>query len=217
MNTTENTNTKINEYSVYLSELVKGTPYEQDFVNIDSFTADNLIIKIKALILKTKSMIRNTKPDTDVESINKLYSDEETMLEFIQKQPDIHKQKNIFLIQEIYKYVLGTYLFNEGMCNRVQNTRNEELLKALQKSGTHICKAQEQIHKKIKPTKKQLEVVQKYIEGYNTKQEIADELNIKVTSVRSREQNLLSKLNVGTMMQAVNILTEEGFLNNPQN
>lgn len=103
--------------------MVKGTSYEKKFNVLDSFSNEELTVQAQSLILKTKFMIKNTKPNIDYNIINKLFQFTEENLNFIKKNPLEKEKEYNFLFQSSYKEALCMFLTNEGLCNRVQNKR----------------------------------------------------------------------------------------------
>jgi len=204
----------IKKTSLILSEMIKGTSYEKEFNALNSFSNEELTVKVESLILKTKFMIKNTKPNVDYASINKLFQFTEENLNFIKKNPLENVKEYNFLFQSSYKEALCMFLTNEGLCNRVQNKRIDEQINALKVLAGHFQDLKKPVSEISENplTLKQLEILQLYSDGYKTKEEIAKKLKIKEASVISREKSITRKLGTITIPQSIKIATQRGLI-----
>lgn len=74
---------------------------------------------------------------------------------------------------------------------------------------------QEKISKnqvKFNLSKRQLEVLQLSSDGYKTREEIAKKLEIKVSTVRNHEEEIMKKLEAGTIEQAIKIAAKNDLI-----
>lgn len=147
------------EYNnIKIEELIRGTVYEKEFSNIDSYSAEELMAKTEGIILKTKLLIQNTKPEVDFNTINKEFVPLEDILKLIKARPKEDFFKHFEVIKSNYIMAIHTYLFNEGVCNRVQNRRNDENIKLVKKSVSNEQFIQQNFKVKLFEDTKQLKV-----------------------------------------------------------
>jgi len=130
---------RMNKNRNIIKELLKGSPENFD-IDIP-VTSDELLAKIEGIILKTKLLIKNTKPDSDDKVINSFFQIIEEPVSICKKLEE--KGYNAaHLLKDNYLLAVMIYKYNEGLCERVKNKRLEENNKLLENFLSQINEKQ---------------------------------------------------------------------------